>query len=114
MFNLEGLYTELREINIPVVYDDFTGSKIDTPRLPFISYYVQSTTPIPADNTVYVELENVVIELYTSQRNRELEKKIKNILTENGIVYDATYSRLEDEEISVAYFEFQLLAEQLI
>lgn len=105
--------TELKSIletsGLKVVYDDFTGQKDETPRLPFISYYVTNSTPVGADNIVISEPVDITIELYTEKKALSLEKKIKSILTDNGIYYECVGSSNPERGCHIEYIQINIL-----
>lgn len=112
MSNITQLYKELKTIGIPVVYNDFTGTKSQTPTLPFMAYYVSDIEPETADDCVWVEYLNVIIELYTTKRDITLEDKVKKLLKENGIIYDVNFTEIPEDGVNIAYFGFELIESQ--
>lgn len=109
MIKLNELYNLLKTSGLKVVYDDFTGQKDETPKLPFISYYVVQSTPIPSDNVVISEPVDVMIELYTEKKDLKLEKRIKDILTENKIYYESSGGSNPERGLHIEYIEINIL-----
>lgn len=104
MNSLEKIYEILSSLNLPVSYSDFKNSKNTKPSLPFISYYETDSDNLFADDSVYCENSNVIIELYTQNKNLELEKQVKNLLKSHKICYKTSNSDVPDENIHITYF----------
>ena len=89
---LNDLKIMLEELNVPVAYNHFKKSTIP----PYVVYYVDSSVNTMADNKVYMENVTINIELYTITKDLVLEKKIKDILSQNDLPF---------EQISETYIE---------
>ena len=109
MIKLKELKSILDELGINVVYDDFQGSKELTPHIPFISYFVEKSTPTAADNVVFSESVDVMIELYTNKKDLALENKLKKILTKNGIYYESQSSSNPEKNLHIEYIQINIL-----
>lgn len=90
-------------IEIPVKYRAFKVG--EAPALPYILFYVDSNEgSLKADNYNYAKVQNVTIELYSEEKDIELEEKIESILDSNHIEYDSYETYLDTEDMyEVAY-----------
>jgi hypothetical protein len=92
----------LSDYKIPFEFSHF--SKPMTP--PFMVYTVPSTNNFKADNSVYLNVDEVEIELYTRQNTLSEEKALEKYMSENGIIWDkVSQSWLDDEKIFMTVYE---------
>ena len=57
-----------------------------------------------ADNANYFETSNVIVELYTEEKDIDLENRLKEILKEYE--YEASYDYISEERMYMASFSF--------
>lgn len=109
MIKFTQVYELLQKVGIPVAYKQFDGPKQEIPDPPYIVYYETRSSNIGADNVTYTEMLPVIVELYTdSCRDLELERKIKDLLTEAGLYFNTDHGDIPDEGTHIAYFEFSI------
>ncbi len=100
----EELLKLLKKINIPIAYDHFPDNKRMEP--PFMAYREQIPDNFKADNKNYVSFFNFELELVTTKKDIELEKKISDLLNENDIPYEKTPEIWDnDEKIYHIFYE---------
>lgn len=100
---LEDLYQELLKIKIPVAHRKFKeGSNV---KPPYIVYYKDKDIPFRADGKNYFNRIQISIELYTENRNRDLEKQIRKLLENHGFLFDEFHNYLSDEMMYEVLFE---------
>ncbi|MBS6486367.1 hypothetical protein [Veillonella sp.] len=107
---LNNIYTILKATGYPVAYSHFTATTnnpIPTP--PYICYLSAYSSSFNADNKVYKEIDNLQIELYTTKKDLEAEKKIKDLLDENEIPYESTEAWIESENLFQKIYEVRLI-----
>ena len=61
-----------------------------------------------ADDTVYYEGYAVTIEVYTDQKDLQLEKKVKQLLNNNELQYESYESFLESENMYLKAYEIEI------
>lgn len=90
-------------MEIPVKYRAFKVG--EAPSLPYILFYVDNNEgSLKADNYNYAKVQNVTIELYSEEKDIDLEGKIESILDSNHIEYDSYETYLDTEDMyEVAY-----------
>ena len=67
----EDVMQMLAETEIPFAYDHFAEG--ESPDPPFIYFLFPGSENFAADNVVYMEFSNLSIELYTDEKDPELE-----------------------------------------
>lgn len=99
----------LKTLGIPVAYRRFKKEKNKLKKPPFLVYYRTDNDDIHADDITFFSSENIVVELYCTDRNESLEKALEKIFTDNEIPYkvvDETY--IESEDLSETIYEIQI------
>jgi len=95
------------EIGIPVSYYKFDeGSGIQPP---FAVWYFPFSNDVMADNINYVDVRQLVIELYTDEKDFELEETIKQILIAHELPCAYSEDYLSDEMMFVVSFESEVM-----
>ena len=61
-----------------------------------------------ADDTVYYEGYAVTIEVYTDQKDLQLEKKVKQLLNNNELPYESYESFLDSENMYLKAYEIEI------
>ena len=101
---LKELVKILQKLNIPIAYHHFTTSQ----KPPYLVYKVTSTNNFIADNKVYKKIRKVDLELYTGNKNEELEKKLEAILCENEMVFDCFETYIQSEDVYQVIYEISI------
>ena len=93
----EEVMQMLSELDIPFAYDHFAEG--ESPDLPFICFLFPGSENFAADNIVYAEFQNLNIELYTDEKNPELEEQVENILTSHELFWQKSEVWIETEKM---------------
>lgn len=101
--DLKGI---LKELNLPIAYRCFAPGQV--PALPYIVYYVDEDIGFYADDTVYYEGYAVTIEVYTDQKDLQLEEKVKELLNSNELTYESYESFLDSENMYLKAYEIEI------
>lgn len=89
--------TVISSIGIDYAYDHFTD---DTGHeLPFICFMYSNSSDLEADNINYQKIRALDIELYTENKDFELEETVESILNANGFVYTREETFIESERM---------------
>lgn len=101
---LSEIYTKLCTLGVPVAYLQFSKPQ----KLPFIAYYEAHTEIQGADGYNLYRRTTIRIELYSENKNPELERKIENLfrsveITKDGDVY------LNEENMFMTVFSFETI-----
>lgn len=84
----------------------------DAPALPYVAFYYPASRGEYADDTNYIQISQLNIELYTKSKNVELENQIIQILEQNSIPFESSETYLEDEKMYEVLFECEILIEE--
>lgn len=100
MITIRELANLLTQIKIPVAYSHFkvTENK-PMPNPPFAVYLEEDSINFGADNRVYKKFINYRIEVYTNDKNLELESRIENLLDDNKIYYETNELFIDKEKL---------------
>lgn len=93
----EEVMQMLSELDIPFAYDHFAEG--ESPAPPFICFLFPGSDNFSADNIVYAEFQNLNIELYTDEKNPELEEQVENILTSHELFWNKSEVWIESEKL---------------
>lgn len=101
---LSELHEELNKI-APTRYSHFNKKQ----ELPFITYMDDGDDNFHADNIDYVGFSFVRIELYTKNKDFNLENRLKDLFRNKGIPFDKTsIDYIDQEETFMTIFEIKI------
>ena len=92
----EDVMQMLAETEIPFAYDHFAEGKSPDP--PFICFFPGSEN-FAADNVVFMEFSNLSIELYTDEKNPELEDRVEAVLNVHELFWNKSEVWIESEKL---------------
>ena len=102
------VYQMLLEVGIPVAYNHF-----DTPQeLPFICYVYDDDNDLMADNINYQKIRSVSIELYTQNKDFDLEATVEAVLTANELPFSRSEDYLDSERMYMVIFDTQIVIKE--
>ena len=81
----------------PVTYLSWPDSEV--PPLPYICYYYPDMTPETADNTHHAQIYTLNVELYTKNKQFDVEANVEQILLNAGFVFTKEETFLNDENM---------------
>ena len=93
----EEVMEMIAEMEVPFAYDHF--SEGESPDPPFICFLFPSSDNFSADNIVYAGFKILHIELYTDEKNPELEEKVESVLTAHELYWEKTEVWIESEKM---------------
>ena len=93
-------------IDIPSAYDHFAEG--ESPEPPFITYLLPRSNNFSADGRVYLRVTEVHIELYTDEKNPEVEDRVEAVLDAHEIFYDKTEVWIEAEKLYEVLYSFEM------
>lgn len=94
-------------IGVPNAYYQFTNQTDVAP--PFIAFYYPESSDLSADNINYLKINQLIIELYTDEKEFGLERQIETTLNENGLVFTRTETYLGDERMYMVVFSTSVI-----
>lgn len=93
----EEVMQMLSETGIPFAYDHFAEG--ESPDPPFICFLFSGSENFSADNVVYAEFSNLSIELYTDEKNPELEDRVEEVLNAHELFWNKSEVWIETEKL---------------
>jgi len=102
---LDELKSILDTTGYPVVYSHF--KKPQSP--PYITYLVAFSSNFHADNEVYAKIDNAQVELYTTIKDKTVEKTLEDIFKDNEIIWDVTETWIETEQLFQRIYEIGVI-----
>jgi len=99
--------TLMASFDLPYAYYQFTEDTAQPP--PFLCFYYPDGNDFLADNINYQRIRPLTIELYTDNKDIELEDGIENTLSQNGLVYRRNETFIESEKLYMVTFETEIV-----
>lgn len=96
----------LNEIGIEYRYHHFEESEAVAP--PFICWMIPGSNNFAADGIAYVKISELEIELYTDQKDFELEGRIEDVLDKHRIYWKKTEAYIESENMYEVLYEMEV------
>lgn len=85
---------------IPCAYFMFPDDPNNpAPAPPFLVYYYPSDNDVKADNKNYSFVRELIVELYTDNKDFAAEKAVEDALTAAGFVYSRDETYIESEKL---------------
>ena len=102
---MDDLRQLMEEISLPFAYDHFAEGESPSP--PFITFLLPGSDNFSADGKVYLKIDEVHIELYTDEKNPEMEALVENVLDAHEIFYDKTEVWIESEKLYEVLYSYE-------
>ena len=102
---------ELEKLEIPIQYRAFQVGQ--APELPYLIFYENDSDNIFADNHNYFDVLNIVCELYTDEKDIELETKLQKLLYDLEIEYDSTETFIDSENMYLKAYDVVITFDSL-
>lgn len=93
--------------DVTVYYDHASN-----PQLPYLEVHVDQGNNFGADNQVYVQGWDFTVDLYTKNKNNDLEKEVKDLLNGAGIYWSRSESFIDDEACYEIEFTFSVWGDE--
>ena len=94
---MDKLLKILSEMGIPFAYDHFAEGEAPDP--PFICFLFPGSENFAADNVVYMEFSSLSIELYTDEKDPELEDRVEAVLDGHELFWNKSEVWIESEKL---------------
>lgn len=100
--------TMIDSVGIPAAYLMFDNNTAKAP--PFICFYFDESDDQYADNSNYVKIRPLTIELYTDTKDYALEDTLEAVLKTNGLSYrKTTETYIEAEKMMMCVYETEVI-----
>lgn len=93
--------------DIPVTYYQWNEGEV--PSLPYIVFYYPSRDDFSADNINYAKITQLNIELYTDNKDFDLECMVEEALTNADIYYSKEEQYIQDERMYEILYTTEVL-----
>ena len=93
----EEVVQMLEETGLPLAYDHFAEG--ESPDPPFVCFLFPGSENFAADNIVYAEFQNLNVELYTDEKNPELEDRLETVLSAHELFWQKSEVWIESEKM---------------
>ena len=97
----------IRSFDFPYNYYQFPKGAAVAP--PFVVFYYPESADFIADNKNYSGIRQLVIELYTDNKDFQAEATIEETLEANEIPYTKTEISIDDEQLFEVAYEMEVL-----
>lgn len=105
----ETVATILAGTQFPIAYRSFPIGKAPS-TTPFLIYFYEGNDDMMADNKNYVNIVNLVVELYTSgSREFSSEATVEAILNSNHMTHTKTEEYIEDISMYRITYEMEVI-----
>lgn len=99
----------IESVGIPAAYYQFAdGTEQSTP---FICFFYGNSNDFGADDTNYVRVERLYIELYTDAKDFVLERRIESILNDHDLFFTRSEVYIDEEHLHETIYETELILE---
>ena len=103
---MDKLYDLMAEMPFPSAYDHFAEG--ESPEPPFITYLCPRSDNFFADGKVYLTITQIHIELYTDEKNPEVEKQVETVLDAHGFTYEKSEVWIASEKLYEVLYSFEM------
>ena len=103
--------SELEKLGIPIQYQAFASGH--APSLPYLIFYENDSDNIFADNSNWFDVLNVVCELYSDNKDIELETKLQKLFYDTEIEYNSTETFIDSENMYLKAYDVQITFDSL-
>ena len=104
---LQEVANMVSSIGIPFAYHHFPENTEQQP--PFICYYYPQSNDMIADNTNYQKINELIIELYTDNKDFDLEETVETVLKANDFVYSREETYIDTEKMYMVVFNMGVI-----
>ena len=109
--NIMEFKAELEKLEIPIQYQAFASGQ--APELPYIIFYENDSDNIFADNQNWFDVLNVVCELYSDEKDIELETKLQKLFYDLEIQYNSTETYIDSENMYLKAYDVVITFDSL-
>ena len=105
----QEINTMVESVGIPSAYYQFADDTGQQP--PFICFFYGNNNDVIADNSNYLRVDRLYIELYTDEKDFALEKTVETTLNNYGIVFDKSEEYIDAERMHVTVYQSDIVLE---
>lgn len=99
--------TMIAEIGIPYAYYQFPeGTEQATP---FACFYFANDNDFLADDSNYQNIEHLILEVYTDNKDFDLEQTVKSVLASYNMVWTRSEEWIDSERMQESIYEMDVI-----
>ena len=106
---IEEIEAMLEEVGIPFNYYQFAAGVVD---LPYGVYWFPNSNNFGADNIVYSTIGRLEVELYTSDKDISLERKIEKILEGRELFWQKYEGYIKSEDMYGVVYGMEVILDE--
>lgn len=104
----EQIYQALNSLEgIPATYYAWEVGTV--PPLPFMVFYYPYNNDLIADNSNYVKVVHLNVELYTENKDVQTEERVESLLHSLGLVYTRAEQYITSERMYEVLYESEVI-----
>ncbi len=96
----------LEQMNVPFRYFLFEEKEAVEP--PFLVWYLPESNNFFADGIVYEKIARLNLELYTDQKDFEVEERLESLLETEDMAWNKTEAFLDEEQLYEVLYEMEV------
>ena len=99
--------TMVAAIGVPYAYYQFPEGTAQA--TPFVCFFFSGDNDMKADDSNYQKIEHLIIELYTDNKDFELEATVESTLSSYGMVWTRDEEWIESERMLEVVYEMDVV-----
>ena len=99
-----------QETGLPFAYDHFAEG--ESPDPPFLLFLFPSSDNFAADGKVYFKINELHFELYTDEKNPEIEAQVEAVFDRHGLFYDKSEVWIAEERLYEVLYEMEVTQDE--
>lgn len=100
----------IESIGLPFTYYSFPIDQ--APSLPYLVYYYPNYDDFSADNINYIPIPQLNVELYTENKDFELEKQVESVFKEYGLFFDKSETYIQQEHMFQILYTIEFILKE--
>lgn len=97
----------IKSVGLPYAYYQFEEGQGS--ECPFIVFYYPARNDYAADGENYAKIENLTIELYTANKDFEIEAKLETVLGSNDLYFEKSETYIDSEKCFEIVYTMEVL-----
>ena len=97
----------VQEIGIPFTYYEFPEGTAQAP--PYVVWFLSNDNDFKADNTNYCDIEQLNIELYTTEKDFDLEAQVEQVLKSHDLASRKESAFVDSEKMQQTSWEMEVI-----
>lgn len=106
----QQIKTLVSSIGLPYAYYQFPEGTAQAP--PFICFYISRSDDLSADNINFTKIRQLVIELYTNNKDYVKEAAVEAVLTNAGLFFQTDESYIDTERMYMVTYTSEIIFEE--